>query len=400
MLSSVARRNAKLVVLATFFDNLVFIIPIWLIYCVEYLGYSSTIAILLFTLIWVTSAIFEVPTGVIADRWGRKKSFILGSLLFMAYPLAFVWNLPLIFFAIVVLISGFGAALSSSVLEPLVHKSYEDSGLKSKDYHKFLSISQAMPFVARAVSGIVGAWMYTISPVLPFVAWSLVLVLSICTVVFVKDENASDNVEPYKLHLKAALMAMRSSRIIIVYIVGYVAFAVVGEALWTGYQIFYEHDGQSVVIIGWLFSIMAIFSALSSYLVRRLFVRFHPLTVLLMDTWIIFIAAFLIYQPDVSLRMLSIVLAALAFGNISVVGMATIQKIITNRLQSTVLSLYNFTAQITYVLGSVMVGLLLDNHSSDAARSVIFAIAVIVVLVTTTVVYIQTKADKFRLEIE
>ena len=47
-------------------------------------GLSFTEITLLNTVYAVTAALFEVPTGALADRWGRRRAMVLGSLLMAA----------------------------------------------------------------------------------------------------------------------------------------------------------------------------------------------------------------------------------------------------------------------------------------------------------------------------
>src|SRR5262245_53902607 len=47
-------------------------------------GLTVTEITLLNSVYCVTAMLFEVPTGVLADRWGRRKAMVLGSLMMAA----------------------------------------------------------------------------------------------------------------------------------------------------------------------------------------------------------------------------------------------------------------------------------------------------------------------------
>jgi MFS family permease len=57
-------------------------LPIWVLYLQETRGLSLTQISLLDTPFWLLIVVAEVPTGAIADRFGRKLSLMLGSALF------------------------------------------------------------------------------------------------------------------------------------------------------------------------------------------------------------------------------------------------------------------------------------------------------------------------------
>jgi MFS family permease len=58
-------------------------VPIWVVF-LQGKGLSLTQIGLLEAFAWVLTAAVEVPTGAIADRWGRKTSIAVGSLVYSA----------------------------------------------------------------------------------------------------------------------------------------------------------------------------------------------------------------------------------------------------------------------------------------------------------------------------
>jgi MFS family permease len=58
-------------------------VPIWVVF-LQRKGLSLTQIGVLEAFAWILTAALEVPTGVIADRWGRKASIAIGTLLYSA----------------------------------------------------------------------------------------------------------------------------------------------------------------------------------------------------------------------------------------------------------------------------------------------------------------------------
>ena len=60
--------------------GLQFLMPIWVIYLTEKRGFSIEQVTLLDAPFWLALVLLEVPTGLIADRFGRRVSLLLGAL--------------------------------------------------------------------------------------------------------------------------------------------------------------------------------------------------------------------------------------------------------------------------------------------------------------------------------
>ncbi len=56
--------------------------PIWVVYLLEMRGFSLTEISLLGGPFWLVMVLAQVPTGAVADRWGRKWSLLLGTVFF------------------------------------------------------------------------------------------------------------------------------------------------------------------------------------------------------------------------------------------------------------------------------------------------------------------------------
>ena len=398
MVDDVSRRNAKLVVAASFFGDFAFVLPIWLLYSTDHLHFSTTLSVVLFTGVWFVSALFEIPTGALADKWGRKATFMTGNLLLLFYPLAYVFGAPLWLFFPILVLGGFGNSLTSGALLPLVHESYEKAGLGKKEYHKFLTKSRTVLFIARALSGVVGAWLYTIKPYLPFVGWALAIVCNIIIGSKLVEKRSIDTSSTYRAHIGSALRAIKQSEMIVVMLAGYITINAVAEAIWTGYQLFYHHDGRSALLIGLLFSLIAVFSALASYGVRKLYTRFSPVALLFFSSCLVTVTSFLLYQPNDSLRLTAIVPMAIASGIMAVTISAVVQHIIPNKIQSTALSVYSVITYVVYAFGSLWLGWAYDKFGDATSRRIILASSVGALFFMALLTLKITRKNKFRLE--
>ena len=72
-------RNIKLLTWFNFFTDFKLYAPIAILYFTQITG-SFALGMSIFSIAYVTSAIFEVPTGVLSDYIGRKRTVVFGAL--------------------------------------------------------------------------------------------------------------------------------------------------------------------------------------------------------------------------------------------------------------------------------------------------------------------------------
>lgn len=126
----------------TIFFNLRFTSGIWMLYLASR-GMSLTQLGLLEGIFHVTSLVMEIPTGAIADLYGRKNSRLLGRLCSIISTLIFLSSGSFWLFAIAFFFSALSYNLESGAGEALVYDSMKACG-KEKDFLKVTGIQEAL----------------------------------------------------------------------------------------------------------------------------------------------------------------------------------------------------------------------------------------------------------------
>src|SRR3990167_426786 len=72
------RKNVRFLSIFNFLIGFTFFAPLAIIYFAKVSG-SYTLGTSIFGVIMLSAAVFEVPTGVVSDKVGRKYTIILGS---------------------------------------------------------------------------------------------------------------------------------------------------------------------------------------------------------------------------------------------------------------------------------------------------------------------------------
>ncbi len=87
-----AHRNLRLLYLFWFLRDFHLWIPVWVVFLTIERGFSLTQVTAADGLYLVGVLLLEVPTGAVADRWGRSRSLALGSLVLGASVLIFAFT--------------------------------------------------------------------------------------------------------------------------------------------------------------------------------------------------------------------------------------------------------------------------------------------------------------------
>jgi MFS family permease len=130
--------------------------PIWILYLQDARGLSLAQILVLDALFEIMMLLAEVPTGVVADRWGRRQSLILGQVGVTVAVVMFAWAPN--FWAVLACYSvwAVSGALTSGSDIAFVHDSLEAQG-RPGDFGKVIARGNACQIAGMGVSSMIGA---------------------------------------------------------------------------------------------------------------------------------------------------------------------------------------------------------------------------------------------------
>jgi MFS family permease len=148
--------NIRRFYLYKFLNNLHLWLPIWVLYLQQTRGLSLTQVTLLEAPFWLVIVLSEVPTGAVADRWGRKVSLLLGCLIYAVAIAIFgiAENFPLIMLSY--LTWGVSMTLSSGADSALAYESLAAIG-REDEFRKVIGRAQACMIGAALLGMLIGA---------------------------------------------------------------------------------------------------------------------------------------------------------------------------------------------------------------------------------------------------
>ncbi|MFD2170951.1 MFS transporter [Tumebacillus lipolyticus] len=151
-----ADHNIRIIFWATLFGSVNFLEPILTLFYFER-GLSEA-GVLWITLCWCSSVLlFEVPTGVVADRFGAKASFLVGTFVAMMSTVVLFFADSLLLFCLSNVLSGIAVTFFSGAEEALVYESLKQEGRSDEMSGVMGKISSAI-YVPAIVTTLFGAY--------------------------------------------------------------------------------------------------------------------------------------------------------------------------------------------------------------------------------------------------
>ena len=147
-------RNIRLITWFNFFTDLRFFAPVLVIYYEKVAG-SYTLGLSVFSIIFITAALLEVPTGIFSDKIGRKMTMALGALAYVVGLtfLAVANSYPLL--VIGGIFEGLARSLYSGNNNALLHDTLKELE-QENDYHHHLGKTSSMFQIASGTAAILG----------------------------------------------------------------------------------------------------------------------------------------------------------------------------------------------------------------------------------------------------
>ena len=162
-------KNERLIYFIAFFGNGNFERAIWMIYLVAK-GYSLAQIAVLQALLNVAMFIGEIPTGLFADRFGRRTSLLVGRFLNVLYLVGMLLADNIYLIGLSFMIYGFGLTFISGSEEALLYDSLKKDG-RENESSKVVGRYMAIITIVLALAMAVGGFLHKIS-------WSAVFLAS------------------------------------------------------------------------------------------------------------------------------------------------------------------------------------------------------------------------------
>jgi MFS family permease len=348
-------------------------------------GLSFSQIMILQSFYYFAKVFSEVPTGALADRFGRKKSLVIGSFCHsFAYLLIFLSN-SFILFNLGEIIAGISMSFAYGADSALAYDTLKGLG-REKEYQKVEGNGHSMRLLAFAIFAPVGGLLATVDLALPYLASSIVIFSSgLLALTFVEPRKEVSVVQgptfrarkKYYHEIKKSLsLILNEKKILWLMLFFSLVFLATRLGFWT-YQPYMKKVGVPLSVFGVVFACFHFFAALFSKYADRIEKTLKEnLTLLFMPTLVI-----------VSFVLMSrfLFLWSIGFIVLQQITMATHEPILKNYLnrhtssdiRATMLSVQHMAGNLAFAVTAPFLGSFVDKSGLENAL-LIFAIVIIV----------------------
>lgn len=385
------QNNVKILTLISFFTDFVLWAPIAIIYFSKVSG-SYALGASVFSVVMLSAAIFELPTGIFSDLMGRKATTILGAASFtlatIFYALGgFYWIL-----VIAAVFEGLGRSFYSGNNDALLYDSLDQAKNKHQ-LTKYLGKFGAMSQWALAASALIGTILAQFS--LPLVLWFSVLPQLACLILSFNLHHISSNrpsiSNPYAHLQESFRLFLKNPRLRLISLSSMISFGV-GESI-------YQFRSAFTITVWPLWAIGVskmlgnIGAAISFHLADRLITKYTALKLLLASRF------YSLITNLISLGYPTIISPLLDSSNSLFHGVTTtandtlLQENFSDRQRATMGSLNSLFGSLFFAVYAVILG-----HLADLTEP---RIALIISILITTInipIFLRLKNHHYRVK--
>lgn len=383
-------RNVKTYYLYSTFAELLILGPILVLFLVAK-GLSFTEIMVLQSISAIAVVLFEVPTGAVADKIGRKESILLGSLLWAVSLGIYVVGNSFPMFMLAEVIFSLGATFKSGADNALIYDSLKVMG-REKEFQSIEGKARSYALYAQAIGSIIAGFVYEVNINLPFLISVLFMVVTIIISLRFKEPPIEGKVGKYGINyidqIKESGKFILSHEKIKAIIIFTMMFFIFYRTAFFYYQPYMEAVKIPVRYFGIIFFIFNITAAFASKRSHWIMEKTKPKTLTVMALLMI-ISFVLLGAVKMWFGVFAILFQQIARGIYRPVTTKYLNKHIPSDKRATVLSFQSLACNMSVAIAFPLMGMLKDNENIFTAHMVL-GIAMII-LTVFTIKYMNTR---------
>ena len=345
---------------------------IWVIFLTQHRGLTLVQASLVDVTFFVATAFGEVPTGIVADRFGRKMSMTIGSAMMCVGILGWTFapNLPLIMLSYLGM--GLGYTFLSGAEDALLYESMQLSG-RADGYTAAAGRAGAVFLGFLAVGSVISGLLGSVNLILPMIVCGLSLIAMLIAVLTLRETQSEVHADgqPRKTFgtILGQSFALMHAQPTLLYPIIYLALVPI--AAFSTETLLLQPQalklGVPIAGIGVLVMIVQLTNMMASNLSNKIKARVGEAR--LLYTVPLFIVA--------SLILLAVFQVLLALVSIAVIGFITavlrpillgrIQNEVTDDVRATIISMQSLMTTVIAAISQVSLGFIADQSGFPAA---------------------------------
>jgi len=358
-----ALRNVRAYLACEFFHAAAFGLTaaIWFFFLTGRVGLGAGEAVLCVTLPGLVGAVFELPTGAWADRFGRKRLFLLGLALNLAALLPFALAADGLWpYLLAAVATGVGSALASGNVEALLHDELAELG-REKEFAQVNAWGSAALFSGKAGGAALGGALFVLRPEFPYWAAAGAMALALGAAAFLRSPRqklatgAGD-----AAHIADAVRFIVRDRDLLWFLVTLTAVSSLGNVYYFTYQPYFAAAGWDAGAIGLVFCGLSLASAAAGWRGAKILAKARPESSLLGIAGLTALTSVLFVLPLGGWGVIPALLGGVVGGVVMALGNARVLRDAPGTHKSTLLSAFSLMVAGGYALTALPLGYVLE----------------------------------------
>mgnify|MGYP000670389757 FL=1 len=312
----------------------------------------------------LTVALFEVPSGYLADLFGRKACIVFSTIFSFVGFLFFCFFSGFYYFLIAQILVGFAGSLISGSDSALIYDTLLQTNNKD-DYAKIEGRNYAIGNFSEATAGIFGGFLAVSSIYLPVYVQTAFIFLSI-PIAFTLVEPEIKNITSSKNSLQSIFILVKSTllessklRWLIVYSSA-MGVATLSMA-WFSQPFFIAID-LPLVLFGIFWALLNFSSGISSYNSHYFSNKFNYKSLIYFSV-IMSLSFFILGFSIISYGLFFIFIIYFLRGIVTPILRNEINKITSSNIRATVLSVRSFIIRVSFAILAPVLGFIAEHNS-------------------------------------
>ncbi len=358
--------NILIIYLSKFISGFLFFIPIRALYLEQYLFTAKNVAII-FAVEAIGIAIFEIPTGAIADIFGRKKTIIYANLVRIIALIFLYIGGSMSMFVCYALINAFSKSLSSGTDSALIYDTLK-SNKKEYLYKKVIGKYYALWPIGASIGSIIGGYMAKVSLSFPVLLTFIPLIISLVLTTFlIEPKYKKPKKKNLLIHINSSLKIIKTNKQLLILMLGGFILMAFGQSIHLLNPIFFKFKEIPIEHFGIISAFIFGLSSVGHYLSDNVSKIFgNKKTILLTVT----LSPFFILLSTFHNKYYSIILLiipSLLFGFRNPIISHLLNLEIPSNKRATIISTSHFISQIGLAIFSPILGFYTELYSINFA---------------------------------
>ena len=273
-------QNRKLLLIRGCLGYETILAPVLAIFYMKYVGLSFSQYAFLESLLTILIAFFEIPSGYLADRLGRKKLYLISQTSYI-FSKVIVCMFPSFPVAIAsTIIAGVSLSMSSGNLEAVYYEAFATED-KVDDLRRLYGKAMSLTFITSIFASIIGGYLASIKMTLPIIVDTTVIAIGVLFTWWLLEEApGGEKVETFignsgLIGFKETFERLfRYEGLILFTLISSLVFATL-RVSYTFYQPYMQSSGVKLEYFGFVFAGFNMVSAAFSHLEKKVINYFN-----------------------------------------------------------------------------------------------------------------------------